>query len=394
MNTNKYFPLRKLTGNAIPVKSLSVVTTSKLFKPYQAAVQLVSKSNIAETITDSRYLGFFPSLEIDNQSVVPAEGAARLPLPPDFSLPFGDGPLNSISALTTLAYDSQNDVSRKLSLTIEIELDLSGYDTPPLVGGICYGGYPYLPYCINESGESTANYGLPREISLIAASGQQDFIDSEFTVTKQEIISHSAFHYLCIDPVKTNLLILKLSDLPYVLQGAVLQTIGPSSYNVRSIEEVYAFIIPYLYVFEYQESTRYSSIVPTGVLASIQQPRPSTYHYQTIRTELRSYFDSEFVFPYNNYTGPYTNYVGKPSYAFFSASLLDGKERTYSFGEKPNIIKLQECYISNMLAPGDKVTLFFEQGEEFDRCIAGIKILFPFIPRQISQGDLSKLTQL
>src|SRR6185436_15407278 len=41
---------------------------------------------------------------------------------------------------------------------------------------------------------------------------------------------------------------------------------------------------------------------------------------------------------------------------------------------------LTECFISDLLQPGEKVTLFLQQGEEFERCVAGLKALFLLIP--------------
>src|SRR5690606_10965631 len=39
-----------------------------------------------------------------------------------------------------------------------------------------------------------------------------------------------------------------------------------------------------------------------------------------------------------------------------------------------------ECFVSDLLQPHEKITLYLQQGEEFERCVAGIKALFLLIP--------------
>src|SRR5690606_8996160 len=41
---------------------------------------------------------------------------------------------------------------------------------------------------------------------------------------------------------------------------------------------------------------------------------------------------------------------------------------------------VDEMFVSDIMLPGEKVTIFLQQGEEFDRCVAGMKILFPMLP--------------
>ncbi len=54
----------------------------------------------------------------------------------------------------------------------------------------------------------------------------------------------------------------------------------------------------------------------------------------------------------------------------------------------------QECFISKSVLKNQKVVLYFEQGEEFERCISGIRLLMPFIPKKDLREDVDRLRQL
>ena len=85
---------------------------------------------------------------------------------------------------------------------------------------------------------------------------RSQFIDSEYSYTRQEMVSHSGLNYLCIDPVKTNLFLLTITDLPFILRTIDLDNSIPKSPGmVLSTEGYKGFAIPYIYFFEYKERT-------------------------------------------------------------------------------------------------------------------------------------------
>jgi hypothetical protein len=51
----------------------------------------------------------------------------------------------------------------------------------------------------------------------------------------------------------------------------------------------------------------------------------------------------------------------------------------------------KECFVSDAIPPGKSVVLYVEQAEEYERCIAGIKIQLPFVPEVDLEEELQLL---
>ena len=125
MNTNSFYPLRRSAGRPIPIGSVRILFASAAFEPQLSNLNIVHRHSLADTVTDPAYREFFPDLVIGTgaarQVLAPAVGAWTLPLPPASCLPFGDAAPLSLWALTSLPYSRSDDISRKLSVTLEIE---------------------------------------------------------------------------------------------------------------------------------------------------------------------------------------------------------------------------------------------------------------------------------
>ena len=52
---------------------------------------------------------------------------------------------------------------------------------------------------------------------------------------------------------------------------------------------------------------------------------------------------------------------------------------------------LTECFVSDLLQPNEKVILYLQQGEEYERCVAGLKALFLLIP---GDGATEKVAEM
>src|SRR5690606_37980765 len=94
---------------------------------------------------------------------------------------------------------------------------------------------------------------------------------------RQEIISHSGLNYLCIDPVKTDKFLLTLTDLPFIIKTIDLDSSSiESNGNIKlKVEGEKGFAIPYLYFFEYKETTRKFARLHSGILGVKQTPGES-----------------------------------------------------------------------------------------------------------------------
>src|ERR1700743_445155 len=150
MNKDTFYPLRSIKGKSIPIKSITILSASTALESASPDVKIVKRSSLNDTVNDVCYKQFFPDFTIGNDTLGPADGVCTLPLPPLFAQAFGNGQTYTLSCLTNAAFDAADDQSRKFSLTVELNLDVSAFSVAPLIGGICLGGYPYLPYCINS----------------------------------------------------------------------------------------------------------------------------------------------------------------------------------------------------------------------------------------------------
>jgi hypothetical protein len=381
MYQTAFYPLRTVVGNTIAIAGkkkpeIHIIEESAESKSLGIQYEFDHTASLADTLSNSHYQHYLPVFEVPRRE--PAVGMDTLPHPAPF--PF-DVHASVISLFALSKTPKSADVSRKLSVKLHIKLSQEA-----LVGGICYGGFPYLPYRIMETGESSSNFGLPREVRLTCLGGPlslrfpiRDFIDAENSVTKQDIISHSGLHFLCTDPMRTDSLILHLSDFPSILTK--VQAGG-------RIEEKYGFIIPYFYVFEYQEKTRYQTIVPAGLLGAMRTPDPDLPVIAIDNNPPPGY--SRVVQAISN--SRLVDYSGNRGkvYADFTCASMLGQQRVYPAAKGHETSS--ECFVSDPIGPGKKITLFIQQAEDYDRCIAGLKVFFPFIPEVDLAEDLVALT--
>jgi hypothetical protein len=328
-----------------------------------------------------------------------------LPLPPS-PHPF-DGNARVLSFFALSKKKTTTDVSRKLSARFSILLSERF-----LVGGICFGGFPYLYYSRQEmekSGENSANFGLPREVRLTClggTGGEKDsspgfeYLDAEISATKQEIISDSGFHFLCIDPTLTNVVTVHFSDYPTILRKTKVNT------RTRKFteDEHYGFIIPYFYVFEYKEKSRYRPQISAGLLGAKSNHRPTVDSPSkfTIKNVFTGLVDYKHIV-----SGPGAslggNSVVNANYFDFTAASVFGQQRNFTVrselydGKKAKgkvRTRFEECFISQKIKPGKTVVFYIEQGEEYERCVAGLKMYLPFIPETALSEDIEKIASM
>jgi hypothetical protein len=393
MYQSSFFPLRSIVGDAVPIGKVSNIRkvfetddSRKLDIEYDFSV----KPSILDTRTDPHYAAYLPVFQIDGQTITPGEGMDTLPLPP------GPRPFNSndpvISFFALAKRTAAADVSRKLAVRFTILLPERF-----LVGGICFGGFPYLPYArpdIVRLGENSSNFGLPREVRLTCLgerTGDEtgtdpafDYLDSEISATEQEIVSDSGLHYLCIDPTLTNALQVQFSDYATILSKVKFDSDSKKYQETQH----YGFIVPYFYVFQYKEKTRYRPIVSAGLLGTAADARPA--EKETAR--FSDPIDHRHV----------VTFADGANYFDFTAASMFGQQREFVVrdewfnGKKPKgkvKDELRECFISLPVKPQESVVLHIEQAEEYERCIAGLKLFLPFVPKSSLKKDLLRITE-
>ncbi|WP_413935516.1 hypothetical protein [Nitrospira sp. BLG_1] len=340
------------------------------------------------------------------------DGMDRLPVPappfgllpafmPPAALPFlPEDPVLSFFAYTNKSADLANDISRRLSSSFRIDLGKEH-----VVGGICFGGYPYLPYSnryLQKTGMNSANFGLPREVRLLCLGETGDrksngaafeFLDSEYSTTKQDVVSHSGFHFLATDPVKTRLIEVRFSDYPLILRHVDMTEHSPDLF--------YGFIIPYFYVYEYEERTRFRPQVSGGLLGVKRPLHPRILSPGGLSTVERGDFQppttgadasdmppgdllrqfSSLLNSDHCYSPGNTDTEGW--YYDYTAASVFGQQRQYK-----ERLHAKECFISTPIKQDDKLILYIEQGEDHARCIAGLTMLMPFIPEAEFSQDV------
>jgi hypothetical protein len=350
-------PLRTTVGRALPIFGATVAARSP--DSDVVDVNIRSRMTLNEIVYDPIYGDLIPQavyLGTQLAPYAPAPGVATMPVPVD--LPFdADVPFVSLFGIGNVAV--HDDVSRKLWVDIDFDL---GKDFDETIGGICFGGYPYVPGYVDASGESSANFGLPRELRLSWSSyAAQGFVDADDGLTSQEPVSHSGVHILATGPVRAGRLRLRLSDFPRLLISVRPQVTG----NV-AVTEAWGFAIPYLYLFAYEESTRYRPHVPAGLLAAVETP-PS---------HKLSYFDPLPDPGGSHYAGTSPDVVLRAApglYAVFSAASLFGQRRSLQIAGET----VDEFFTSTRLQSGAQLRLTIEQSEEEPRCVAAIRLSYP-----------------
>lgn len=350
-------PMRKIVGDSIPIESISVLFSSDAVEGIAPVVTL--HSDLEGIFEYDQYSEFLPhKVCFEDVCHRLPTGAATYPEPT--GLPFGEvRTFASISWLSdTVMGLVDASASRSMWIEFRIKLDVK---QPCSVGGICYSGYPYLPYYLTPQGENSANFGLPREIRLTltqwprhSADMREDlmFIDAEDSVTNQEPTSHSGIHVFSTGPVLTDELILRLSDFPRIINS--WQVVN----GKLEVAERWGFIIPLLSVFEYKESVRYAPAVPAGLLGAVRASRSDEAriacidHFQLIET---------------------TDPGGDRAFPLSAASVF-GQHREYVVRLPRTDVPLYEHFVSDALNQHDCVLFFIEQAEEFCRSLAGIRL--------------------
>ena len=274
---------------------------------------------------------------------------ATFPTP---ELPF-NGNVGCVSVFgSDLAVDVSSgevhDISRKL--WVEIELILSSR-TNQAVGGILFSGLPYVPYQVTARGEVTSNFGLPREIRVSwSNSDEAGFLDAESSLTEQSVTSHSGPHILATGPVRTDRLRLRLSDFPRFFRELDLAADSPR------LVEFWGFVIPLLHVFGHTEKTRYRPSVPGGLVATAvaapDAPTPGASVGDMVGGSTGS------------------------TYWMTSAASLFRPARTLPSGSAA----LPDIFVSRRVPPGQQLRIYFEQTEEYERCLAGLRLNFGSFP--------------
>jgi hypothetical protein len=351
--------------------------------------------SLDDTTADPIYQQLLPTIVAGGVTYRPVDGIATLPPPHSRDRPFATSdPLYSLFAvpaqpLTGNEPDTSGApvtaVGSSVSLLIQLEEEV-------LVGGICYAGYPYLSSRMESgpAGTTAANHGLPREVrvtalpstgtgSLVSTPGfrRMDFLDAEFAYTSQEIASHSSFQHLCIDPVRTNHLIVMLADFPRIPR----QLEFDASSGAMRLASFYGYAVPYFYVFQYREATRKVARLRAGVIGVRTAPASAPAN------------PLEAAFPEYEFTQPDAG-ATTGVYMQFSAHSAFGQRRFYnlSYGyttlddaevERPGREPrkgFDECFVSEVLQPGESVCVFVQQAEEYERCVAGLKAVFLTVP--------------
>jgi hypothetical protein len=494
MIKNNFYPLRTIIG-----PSISARTPAGVIDPTKSShFKIVTRNHpdISGAVVDDIYSNFLPDIIKDGITYHPIQGMNTMPIPDSNVLP-----LNNIGAIDFLnifknpsdipfpatdkvssIFGYQEDNFIKLQMNSQsndknnkdeqINHFYSGRDKSfsfffllereVLVGGICFNGYPFISSRIENTAEgmTVGNFGLPREMRLtplpsfanrsleeLTGFQRSQFIDSEFAYTRQEIISHSGLNYLTIDPVKTNLFMLTITDLPFIPRIIDLDTRKDDTNNPPLIMGFKGFAIPYIYFFEYKEQTRHFARLHSGLLGVkktafphlpgadgddtsediLRRAFPEYEYYfsdeeknngndqktESIETELaalklllrRNPQDKEKIKQRikelnrelkklraeNMEAEQKTKRDGV--YWLYTAHSALGQRREFTYddlnySQKLNGLPfrrrrrpiLSECYVSDLLLPNEKVTLYLQQGEEFERCVAGLKALFLLVP--------------
>jgi len=407
MLSTTVYPLRTVVGDPVIPRDpedtkypeqyfdVRVIEESPICREIGMRYDYTISRTIHETVEPSgafSYLDYLPVREdASGNDLNPGSGMGSLPVPPE--RPFADNaPVLSLFAL------SKSKVDQNMSRNLHVKL-LIQWAHPELVGGVCFGGHPFLPYTIDDSGENAANFGLPREISL--SPRQQNtadllptagFLDADVVVTRQEICSHSGFHYLLTNPTRTNRIVLRLADFPWFFVkaeggGANAVVAAPR----RGGRYRFGYVMPYFYIFRYREGARYRPNVPFGLLGATTDKAPETdvpSPAGPAEPETSNLGDAARI-ELDIQAEDNSSY-----YSFTAASMVtQGRSFHVPHGDSSPIIgqshqTYRESFISDLLPPKRSITLVLQQGEEYPRCIAGIRMLLPFWPEVNLAEDL------
>ncbi|MCA8933475.1 MAG: hypothetical protein KDA49_13445, partial [Rhodospirillaceae bacterium] len=368
MIRTRLLPLRTTVGQPLPLFPQAVTVRG----PLAGEVTVAGQQSFAAI--DLPYDGMLPgtlTLSTGSQPYPPADEIRSYPMPPD--LPFQ---ASSMPFLTVhwLGPQVDKDISRTLWFELDIDLAQSmalynqmlGGKVParglPAIGGLCFGGYPYLPYYVTPEGQNSANFGLPREIRVSwQATPDDDFLDAETALTRQEMASHSGVHLLATGPVGTGRLKIRFADMPRLILRLA---------HRGKLLERWGCIIPFLYVYAYQEGTRYRPHVPLGLVAATHRPAKIERSYASTLDPAASPDTSDAV---AGIAPDLLLTTGVPlRYHPMTAASLVGTPRSYAA-----VPGATEMFMSQRMEAGDRLHLVVEQTEEHARCLAGLVLDYP-----------------
>jgi len=366
MLTNAFMPVRTSLSRAINIESARIISRCPEFDRYRIEVGSISSPNDFEN--NQVYQIFMPDrLGIGDSTAIhaPGGGVATFPLPED--LPFTQTEVNlQTDCLQIWAFGPRvsDNISRKLWFEVEISLSEKGGCRN--IGGICYGGYPYLPYYITAQGENSANFGLPREMRLSWDGVQNmEFLDDENAILKQEPASHGQVHIWATGPIHARTFRLRIADFPRIIKRTYIR-----NQNYFS-QEYWGVTLPYLFFFEYREDTRFRPRVPVGLLAATQiSSNTSNQHLFSGYSFLNQAAEVPM-------TDNYYSTVSPRHYFPLSAASLFNKPRSYSINVGNRFETFEEFFASNPLTRDKQIQLFIEQAEEHNRCLSGVKFEMP-----------------
>ena len=509
MIKNNFYPLRTIVGSSISIRG--IIPFPRVAPPLKIEVR--NHPDINDAVFDDIYSKYLPDIIKDGVTYHPVQGMDTMPVSDSNLFPFdnisahgffnifknpSDNPFPETDSVASIyGYQDDNFIELQLNSQQHDDLELTNHfysgrdrtytflillDKEALVGGMCFNGYPFISSRIENTveGMTIGNFGLPREMRLtplpsfvgksieeLTGFQRSQFIDSEFAYTRQEILSHSGLNYLTIDPVKTNLFLLTITDLPFIPKTINLDTNKDDLQNPLLIQGFKGFAIPYIYFFEYKEQTKRNARLHSGLLGvktDKTHNQDGTLKFPTPLQEdgsqdilRRAFPEWEYYFleeektkekSDNKKTKQFLGEIAKLEselkknpkkakeikekikklkdelkkqnpktkadklntkkegvYWLYTAHSALGQRRDFGFSyanlnysdkvrELPAMRKkktLTECFVSDLLQPDEKVTLYLQQGEEFERCVAGLKALFLLIPNDDTTETFAEL---
>lgn len=387
MNNNTRYPIRTNVGRPIALSGFGrdedaeaarVVRLSAASDAFGFSFQ----SNILDLGNPGkhRFDDYLPKLNANGSVIAPATGLNVFERPEFASGDKEDAvQLSAISKpllLSKTSYEAAFTHGRKASVELLIR-----FARPALLGGACVFGNPYIPYTFNRFGQSSANFGLPREIQITNAGAVdaafqpvrgQNFFDADNTLVHQESNFHSGANYIPIEPTYTSAVILRLSNFPFFAYEYEQKTPTDLTDGVRErLEFTLGYDIPQLVFYTHEEAMRYRPLTGFGLLSEQYSDRDSDGG-----TSLHG--KSAILHP-------------DGQYGVYSAASLTSSARSYRANPTRAGTGYKEIFVSEPLGKEDAVDLLFEQADDEPRCVAGLKMRLPFIPDEKRAEDIDAL---
>jgi hypothetical protein len=369
------FPLRTVVGRALPVVSANLLGHSDLLDASQIRIALRTSRQEAEA--DTVYRDLHPAAWFDASGAAPLFGAEvrtyRVPadLPVDVPAQFA-----GLFVLGPEVADLRD--SRRLWAEFSLELaDPEDKAVVPLLGGLIIGGYPYTPSYLSPQGEPSANHMYPREARVTWRAGDDaGFLDDETSRTWQLPAWQSSHHVFAVGPVRTRRIVLRVSDL-----ARSIRTLRAWDPVTRRYREHWTMALPLVYGFEYEEGTVQDVNLGAGMVCATQ----------TNRSRGSSPFSAalDSAPGPDDWDGAESTWVlrhGAQVYPFTpqSALLHPKNRRRYPLGANNALV--DEVFVSNELAEGDRLLWLLAQRDENPRCVAGLRLQLMNAARRVELG--------